>query len=70
MPNTRKVLDKAIKAMDDGKTYGQYLNAIRNGTYETASRMFRQAEQDSDITDEECDRLLDRFRGIYGAKPK
>lgn len=70
MPNTRKVLDKAIKAMDDG--YALYFDKLDapGVTLERASKIFKQAKSDPDISEIQLDRLENRFRTIYGVKPK
>ena len=87
MPNTRKVLDKAIKAIDSAykkgivrgrdkaikvhdSSYSRYEMAIMDEDYSTASRLFRQAEQDDDLTDNEVDKLLFAFKSKFGKNPK
>lgn len=67
MSNTRKVLDKAIKCMDAG-LYSRYENALRDEDYKTASKLFRQAEQD-DLTDAEVEKLLKFFVNKFGKRP-
>lgn len=87
MPNTRKVLSKAIMTIDSAykkgvvrgrdkaikvhdSSYSRYEMAIMDEDYNIASRLFRQAEQDDDLTDKEVDKLLSAFKSKFGKNPK
>lgn len=63
-------LDKAIMACDSTQQYNRYYNSIRDENYETASRLFRQAEQDDELTDQEIDKLLLFFKSKFGKGPR
>lgn len=63
-------VDKAIKACDSTQVYNRYYNSIRDENYETASRLFRQAEQDDELTDQEVDKLLLFFKSKFGKGPR
>lgn len=60
--------DKAIKVHDS--SYSRYEMAIMDEDYNIASRLFRQAEQDDDLTDKEVDKLLSAFKSKFGKNPK
>lgn len=66
MPNVTKTLDKALRTLDS--TYNQYERVIMDEDYKTASKFFRQAEQD-DLTDIEVDKLLKVFVNKFGKRP-
>ena len=61
-----KTMDKAIKACDS--LYSNYENAIRDEDYKTASKLYRQAEQD-DLSDNEVEKLLRFFKRKFGKNP-
>lgn len=64
-------LDKAIRMVcDSTRAYNQYYNSIRDENYEMASRLFRQAEQDDELTDQEVDKLLLFFKSKFGKGPR
>lgn len=64
----KRVMDRAIRVCDSG--YKNYENAIRDEDYNTASRLYRQAEQDDDLTDNEVDKLFRFFKNKFGKNPK
>lgn len=62
-----KALDKAIKICDSA--YPRYRDAIMSEDYKVASRLYRQAEQDDDLTDNEVNKLLKEFKSKFGKGP-
>lgn len=60
-------LDKAIKLCDSA--YARYMNAIMSEDYRTASKLYRQAEQDDELTDNEVNRLLKEFKNKFSKGP-
>lgn len=70
-PRAYDSLDKAIRMVcDSTRAYNQYYNSIRDENYEIASRLFRQAEQDDELTDQEVDKLLLFFKSKFGKGPR
>lgn len=65
-----KVMDKAIKACDVSRVYTLYENAIRDENYDEASKLYRQAEQDDELTDNEVDKLLAFFKRKFSKNPR
>lgn len=65
--SVKRTLDKAIKCLDTA-LYSRYANALRDEDYKTASKLFRQAEQD-DLTDAEVEKLLKLFVNKFGKRP-
>ena len=66
----KRTLDKAIRMCDSTQVYNRYYNSIRDENYEMASRLFRQAEQDDELTDQEVDKLLLFFKSKLGKGPR
>lgn len=64
--SVKRILDRAIRACDS--LYSNYENAIRNEDYKTASKLYRQAEQD-DLSDDEVENLLRFFKRKFGKNP-
>lgn len=64
----KKTMDRAIKICDSG--YKNYENAIRDEEYKIASAIYRQAEQDDDLSDNEVEKLLKFFKNKFGKNPK
>lgn len=62
-----KALDKAIRMCDSA--YTRYMDAIMSEDYKVASRLYRQAEQDDDLTDNEVNKLLIEFKNKFGKGP-
>lgn len=62
-----KALDKALRILDS--TYNQYERVIMDEDYKTASKFFRQAEQDEDLSDPEVNKLLKVFVDKFGKRP-
>lgn len=67
---SKRILDKAIKACDASRAYTLYENAIRDENYDQASKLYRQAEQDDELTDNEVDKLLAFFKRKFGKNPR
>lgn len=65
-----KAIDKAIKACDASRAYTLYENAIRDENYDKASKLYRQAEQDNELTDNEVDKLFAFFKRKFGKNPR
>ena len=65
-----KAIDKITRMIDSTSAYSLYYNSIRDENYETASRLFRQAEQDDELTDSQVDKLLLFFKHKFGRNPK
>lgn len=65
-----KAIDKAIKICDASRAYNLYENAIRDEKYDEASKLYRQAEQDDELTDNEVDKLLAFFKRKFGKNPR
>lgn len=68
--STKRVLDKAIKILDSSSEYNRYLNSIVSESYNMASKLYRQAEQDDDLTDNEVDKLLKAFVSKFNKRPR
>lgn len=66
----KNTLDKAIRACDASRVYTLYENAIRDEEYDKASKLYRQAEQDDKLTDNEVDKLLAFFKRKFGKNPR
>lgn len=62
-----KALDKALRILDSA--YSRYEMAIMDEDYKTASKLFRQAEQDGNLTDAEVNKLLKVFVNKFGKRP-
>lgn len=62
-----KALDKALRILDS--TYNQYEMVIMDEDYKTASKFFRQAEQDEGLSDLEVNKLLKVFVNKFGKRP-
>lgn len=62
-----KALDKAIRMCDSA--YTRYMDAIMSEDYKVASRLYRQAEQDDELTDNEVDKLLKEFKNKFSKGP-
>ena len=69
MSNATKTLDKAIKILDSSSEYNRYLYSIVSESYNMASKLYRQAEQDDDLTDNEIDKLLKAFVSKFNKRP-
>lgn len=70
MSKYTRTIDKAIKILDSSAEYNRYLHSIVSEKYDMASKLFRQAEQDDDLTDNEIDKLLNAFVSKFNKRPR
>ena len=63
------VIDNVIKSVDSFTAYTRYKNAIMHEDYKTALRLYRQAEQDAELTDKEVNKLFADFKSKFGNMP-